>query len=157
MVFVRYKSDDKIYTGILLAKYDGLVYRTERVSKRFLWKTRVKYQSKAYQTTLYLLFIPWKHQIKEIIEVEEALIINKEEIIIPDDFIHCDEFISSDCIWYDKSIEREVIKNFTGYKFIFEDNKFMVNYHAYEQNLCLEILYQNLPIILEIDIDNEEY
>ena len=80
--------------GILLGKYQRPHDEVYSVNKRFLWKTKTVYKHKTLNTPLYLIFIPWRHQEKELVEVDKKYIITPETIQMEESWIHVDQFTS---------------------------------------------------------------
>ena len=48
------------------------------------------------------------------------------------------------------------MKCFIGYPFIYEHNSFIASLALHEKQDCLSVLYQHLPNILEVRLDNQE-
>jgi hypothetical protein len=155
---IKFYYNDRIVTGILLSKYQRPHNEVYSVKKRFFWKTRIVYEHEMLNTPLYLIFIPWRHQEKELVEVDEKYIINPEVIPMDETWIRIDKFISEknemfgDHSW-NEALE---INNFIGYRFIYENNSFMIKVCLHEWWEPLTILYQNIPQLLNMDLDNKE-
>ena len=106
-------------------------------------------------TDLYVIFIPWKHQLKELLEVAEKHIVNPQSLSTDKTWIAKDKFISETYDGYIYPLKLEV-KNFVGYKFIYENNSFIANLRLHEFENCLKVLYNNMPEILDVDLKNIE-
>ena len=158
MVTIKFHYNERIISGILLGKYQRPHDEVYSVKKRFLWKTQIVYKHKTLNTPLYLIFIPWRHQEKELIEVDEKYIINPEAVPIDETWIHVDKFTSERTEYYynhswSESVE---VNNFIGYKFMCDNNSFITSVCLHEWRECLTIIYKNLPQLLTMDMDNKE-
>ena len=158
MVIIQFHYNERIISGILLGKYQRPHDEVYSVKKRFLWKTKIIYKHKTLNTPLYLIFIPWKHQEKELIEVDEKYIINPETIQMDEIWINVDKFTSERSESYDNHSWSESVEvnNFIGYKFIYENNDFLINVCLHDWWEPLTIIYQNIPQLLNMDLDNKE-
>ena len=158
MVIIQFHYNGRIINGILLGKYQRPHQEVYSVKKRFLCKTKIVYKHKTLDTPLYLIFIPWRHQEKELIEVDEKYIINPEAIQMDEMWINIDKFTSERTKSYDSYSCNESldVNNFTGYKFIYENNSFMISVSLHEWKEPLTIIYQNIPQLLNLDLDNKE-
>mgnify|MGYP003531899324 FL=1 len=109
-------------------------------------------------TSLYLIFIPWRHQEKELIEVDEKYIINPETIQMDETWINVDKFTSerSESVENHTWNESLEVNKFIGYKFIYENNDFLINVCLHDWWEPLTIIYQNIPQLLNMDLDNKE-
>ena len=158
MVIIQFHYNERIISGILLGKYQRPHDEVYSVKKRFLWKTKIVYKHRTLNTPLYLIFIPWRHQEKELIEVDEKYILNPETVKMDETWINVDKFSSErtesfgNYSW-NESLE---VNNFIGYKFIYENNSFMISVCLHEWWEPLTIIYQNIPQLLNMDLDNEE-
>lgn len=158
MVIVKFHYDEKIISGILLGKYQRPHEEVYAVEKTFLWKTKITYKHKTLKTPLYLIFIPWRHKEKELIEVDEKHIINPEAIQMDETWIKVDKFTSertesfNNCSWKE-SIK---VKKFVGYRFMLDNKDFMLRLCLHEWWEPLTIIYENIPQLLNMDLGNEE-
>ena len=158
MVIIQFHYNERIISGILLGKYQRPHDEVYSVKKRFLWKTKIIYKHKTLNTPLYLIFIPWRHQEKELIEVDEKYIINPETIQMDETWINVDKFTSErtesvENHTWNESLE---VNKFIGYKFICENNDFLINVCLHDWWEPLTIIYQNIPQLLNMDLDNKE-
>lgn len=158
MVIIQFRYQERIISGILLGKYQRPHDEVYSVKKRFLWKTKIIYKHKTRNTPLYLIFVPWRHKEKELIEVDEKYIIDPEAIQMDKTWINIDKFSSErtesfDNYSWNESIE---VNNFTGYKFMYDHNSFMINLCLHEWWEPLMIIYQNIPQLLNMDLGNKE-
>ena len=158
MVIIQFHYNERIISGILLGKYQRPHDEVYSVKKRFLWKTKIIYKHKTLNTPLYLIFIPWRHQEKELIEVDEKYIINPETIQMDETWINVDKFTSErtesvENHTWNESLE---VNKFIGYKFIYENNDFLINVCLHDLWEPITIIYQNIPQLLNMDLDNKE-
>lgn len=158
MVAIQFLYNNRVINGVLLAKYQRPHDEVYTVKQKFLWKTKLTYQHRTLNTPLYVIFIPWRHQEKELIEVDEKYIINPENIQIDKTWINIDKFTSERTESFDNRSWKESIEvnNFLGYKFMYDNNSFMINLCLHEWREVLTTLYQTMPQLLDIDLDNEE-
>jgi hypothetical protein len=158
MVTIKFHYNERIISGILLGKYQRPHDEVYSVKKRFLWKTKIIYKHKTLNTPLYLIFIPWRHQEKELIEVDEKYIINPETIQMDETWINVDKFTSerSESVENHTWNESLEVNKFIGYKFIYENNDFLINVCLNDWWEPLTIIYQNIPQLLNMDLDNKE-
>ena len=158
MVIIQFHYNERMINGILLGKYQRPHDEVYSVNKRFLWKTKTIYKHKTLNTPLYLIFIPWRHQEKELVEVDEKYIINPETIQMEESWIHVDQFTSERPEYYGNYSWNESLKvnKFIGYKFIYENNDFLMNVCLNYWWEPLTIIYQNMPQLLNMDLDNKE-
>ena len=158
MVIIQFHYNERIISGILLGKYQRPHDEVYLVNKRFLWKTKTVYKHKTLNTPLYLIFIPWRHQEKELIEVDEKYIINPETIQMDETWINVDKFTSerSESVENHTWNESLEVNKFIGYKFIYENNDFLINVCLHDWWEPLTIIYQNIPQLLNMDLDNKE-
>lgn len=158
MVTIQFLYNNRVINGVLLAKYQRPHDEVYTVKQKFLWKTKLTYQHRTLNTPLYVIFIPWRHQEKELIEVDEKYIINPENIQIDKTWINIDKFTSERTESFDNRSWKESIEvnNFLGYKFMYDNNSFMINLCLHEWREVLTTLYQTMPQLLDIDLDNEE-
>ena len=158
MVIIQFHYDERIVSGILLGKYERPHDEVYSVKKKFLWKTKITYKQKTLNTPLYVIFIPWKHKEKELIEVDEKHIINPEAIQIEETWINVDAFTSERTESFDNHSWSESIEvnDFVGYKFMYDNNSFMINLCLHDWWENLTILYKEMPQLLNINLDNAE-
>lgn len=142
---ITFNYDGIITKGILLAECDFI--ETISVEKKFLF---FKYRSKGIDKRkfkMYIVFIPWKHALKDIVFISEEQILSIDRVE-DDNWIKIDSYVS-------KFIKEEPyyceyqIENFNGYKFIYDDNEFIANIRNGLKKYCLDTLYNNLPSIIE--------
>ena len=94
MVEIEFYDGDRVIKGILLGKYQRPHDRVYAYKKKVLWKTRTIYAHRTLNTPLYVIFIPWRHQLKELREVDEKDIVNSQSLNEDDAWIKKDKFIS---------------------------------------------------------------
>lgn len=155
MVEIEFNDDGRIIKGILLGKYQRPHEEVYSCEKKFLWKTKTIYKRQTLNTPLYVIFIPWKHKEKELVEVDEKYIVNPESVKMDETWIKIDNFISKA---YDGNIYHAGMKvnNFIGYKLMYDNNSFMINLCLHESWDNLTTLYKNMPEILNVDLGNKE-
>ena len=155
MVLIEFYDDGSVIKGILLGKYQRPHDEVYSYEKKFLWKTKTIYKHRTLHTPLYVIFIPWKHQLKELREVDEKYIVNLQSLNADEAWIRKDKFISEtyDGSIYPSSIE---INAFVGYNFIYDNNSFIAELCLHEFEDCLTILYKNMPEVLNVDLGNIE-
>ena len=155
MVEIEFYDDGVITKGILLGIYQRPYDDVYSYEKKFLWKTKTVYKHQTINTTFYLVFIPWKHQIKELREIKEEYIVDPQSIRIDEDWIKKESFISrtANKHIYQACIE---VNDFVGYKFLYDNNNFIANLYLYELDDCLNTLYKNLPEFLNLCSPNTE-
>lgn len=155
MVQIEFYDDGSVIKGILLGKYQRPHDEVYSYEKKFLWKTKTIYAHRTLNSPLYVVFIPWKHQLKELREVDEKDIINPQSFNADETWIAKDKFISETYDGYIYPLSLEV-KDFVGYKFIYDNNSFIAKLCLHEFEDCLTILYKNMPEALDIDLGNKE-
>ena len=87
----------------------------------------------------YLVFVPYQHTIKEVIEIDENELLSME-CNLPYGFIQIAAFTSKYIIEDPYCLEYEIIE-FCGYEFIARDIYFIGNVINDCQDICLEALY----------------
>ena len=148
---ITFNYDGIITKGILLAECDFI--ETISVEKKFLF---FKYYSKVIDKRkfkMYIVFIPWKHAMNDIIFISESQILSIDRVE-DDNWINIDSYISKFVKEEPYYCEYE-IENFNGYKFIYDDNEFIANIRNDLKEYCLETLYNNLPSIIEEEFDED--
>ena len=137
---ITFNYDGIITKGILLAECDFI--ETISVEKKFLF---FKYYSKGTDKRkfkMYIVFIPWKHALKDIVFISERQILSIDRVE-DDNWINIDSYISKFVKEEPYYCEYE-IENFNGYKFIYDDNEFIANIRNGLKKYYLETLYNNL-------------
>lgn len=155
MIEITFNYYGRIAKGILLGKYQRIHEEHEIVKKRFFWKIYEKHKVKKIDSPLYIIFIPWKHQEKEIIEIDEKKVIEIGEVVKEENWINVDKYTScmKEDYWCKVSIK---VKNFNGYKFIYDNNSFIVNLVSCNYHENLNIIYKMFPEFLELNLENIE-
>ena len=154
MVTIKFNYQGEILNGVFLAKYERLHNEIYTIERKFFKK--IKRIEKMMKTTspLYLIFIPYRHKEKEIIEIDEKHIINLNSLKLDDNYFKVENFVSkTNFDYYNNEVN---VNNFIGYKFIYDYNSFIANITLQETYNDLEILYKNLPELLNIDLNNNE-
>ena len=153
MIGMEFRDDvnGRIVKGILLGKYQMTLKETYSYEKKFLWIRKTVKASRTVDSSFYIIFIPWKHQLKEIQLVEEKYIVHSPSLHPEENWVTKEKFISEsyDGDMYPLGFE---IKNFSGYQFIFDNNSFIADLCLHNINECLSILYENMPEFLELDL-----
>ena len=148
---ITFNYDGIITKCMLLAECDFI--ETISVEKKFLF---FKYYSKVIDKRkfkMYIVFIPWKHAMKDIVFISEEQILSIDRVE-EDNWINIDSYISKFVKEEPYYCEYE-IENFNGYKFIYDDNEFIANIRNGLKKYCLETLYNNLPSIIEEEFDED--
>lgn len=150
---ITFNYDGITTKGILLAECDFIETISVPVEKKFLF---FKYYSKGTDKRkfkMYIVFIPWKHAMKDIVFISERQILSVDGVD-DDNWINIDSYISKFVKEEPYYCEYE-IENFNGYKFIYDDNEFIANIRNGLKKYCLETLYNNLPSIIEEEFDED--
>ncbi len=155
MVEIEFNDDGGIIKGILLGKYQRPHDEVYSYEKKFLWKTKTVYKHRTLNTPIYVVFIPWKHKLKELREIDEKFIVNPQSFYADKTWIKIEKFISKtyDGDIYPSSFE---INDFIGYKFMYDNNSFIANLCLHNFADCLTVLYKNMPEVLNMDLCNTE-
>ena len=155
MVEIEFNDNGRVIKGILLGKYQRPHDEVYSFEKKFLWKTKTIYNRRTLTTPLYVIFVPWKHQEKELLEVDEKYIVNPQCVQTDETWIKKDKFISKtyDGYIYHASME---VNDFVGYRFMYDNNSFMINLCLHESWDNLTVLYKNMPELLNLDLCNKE-
>lgn len=155
MIQITFNYYGNTVKGILLGKYQRVHELHQITKKKFFGKVYENHKVKKTNSPLYIIFIPWKHQLKEIIEIDESYVLEIDELLKEEDWISVDSYISSvlEHNEYEVSIK---VNNFNGYKFIYENNSFIVDLMLSDTKDNFYILYKKHPEFLEIDLDNKE-
>ena len=140
--------DNQEIPAVFLARFhmmDG-----EFVSAKGLFgriKNRIVYVDRHYC----LAFIPWKHREKELVRIPLSDVTGLEKII-DEDFVSVETYVSSttDAPWGECEI-----RDFFGYKFIYEDKNFIADLIDGSKR-PYEILYRLHPELLQEEYDEEQ-
>lgn len=146
MDYIVFKDEytGKDIKGIPLAKYVNKYGIPVKRGNRIVHKWEEDYY--------YIVFIPWKHQEKEIREVKQSNIISglKEKY---ENWIEVDKYTSEafdgEYATFPDSME---VKGFYGLPFIYQHKEFVANQVLHNYNENLTILYKEVPELL-----NEEF
>ena len=155
MVEIEFNNNGNAIKGILLGKYQRPHDEVYSFEKKFLWKTKTICKRQTLNTPLYVIFIPWKHKEKELLEIDEKYIIDPQSVQTDETWIKVDKFISKEFIGNIHHASMEV-NDFIGYKFMYDNNSFMINLCLNGSRDNLTILYENIPELLDTDLCNEE-
>ena len=120
---------------VLLAAYRREVEMQIQRKSWFRNRTKVIHEERKK----YLVFIPYRHAIKEVVEIDENELLSME-CSLPNDFIKIAAFTSKYVIEEPYCWEYR-IKEFCGYEFLARDVYFIGNIINDCQNDCLEVLY----------------
>lgn len=146
---ITFKYNGIITKGILLGECDFIEQIADVIEeKKFLFFSSFKRVFKDRKFKIYLVFIPWKHAVKDIVFIDERQIISIDHCSEVE-WIIIDRFISK----YTK--DEYVIENFKGYKFIYDNNEFIANLRNGLGKYYLETLYSNIPSIIEEEFDED--
>ena len=150
MITISIKCNNREIPAILLARFNMM--DNEFISVKGVFG-RIKNLLAPMENQYCLVFIPWKHHIKELslIHIQDVITIDK---LVGDDIVSIEKYISPFTEEDPYYAECE-ISNFVGYKFVYEYK----NYIADIRNQCftkpLEILYQHHPELLHEEFDEE--
>lgn len=151
---ITFYYDYYIVKGILLGEYELLLPWMTFEKKKFLFFSYTTKKQTMIKRKEFLVFVPWKHALKEITCVDESMVISKENT--PTDWTHVDHYTSE----FDKElpyISEFEVENFYGYSFLSEEKNLLSNIkNGYHQD-ALNILYQHLPDILFEEFDEETF
>ena len=147
-ILIRYNN--RHVPAILLAHFD--MTDNEFVSAKGLFG-RIKSVFATTKRKYCLVFVPWKHQAKELVIIPADETITSAKLD-GDDIVCADNYISPFTEEEPYYAEYK-ISNFVGCKFVFEYK----NYIADIRNQCsdkpLEILYHHHPELLKEEFDEE--
>ena len=96
-----------------------------------------------------LVFIPYRHALKEIAEIDESQVFTANAAI-PADYVKTDSFAYATGETYPGEFE---IRDFCGCPFLLEDASFLENVLADEQDACLEALYRYDPSLASLCLE----
>jgi len=148
-------NDNFIVEAIPLAKYYREHKKKILEKKKFLFFNFEKYKYVNVKTPLWLVFIPYKHSLKEIIEIDESDIIENKFVISPA-WVSIDTYISEAYDYPESQYKDRVkIRHFLGYRFIYDYNEFICNEVLHNKNHNLAILYKEMPELLNEEFDEE--
>lgn len=146
---IKIRLYGKEINAILLAHFN--ILHTIEVEKKVLlfFKRETKTQIKS---NVFLVFIPFKHQEKELAIIELEDVVDFEQLE-GSDILHIENFISPFTKEHPYYNEYK-IENFIGHEFIYTNKEFIADTvnRLYEP---LEILYKHKPELLQIEIDEE--
>lgn len=148
---IKCRYEERVVDAILLCIYKRDYYRF----KKSMWdillfrKTKSKIATKTEET--YLVFIPWKHREKQLCEIAPSNALPFEKSF-PTDWIFIPEFVSNGTEEFYPSV---TVKNFSGYRFICENNSFICDQACGEYEANLEILYSEFPELLDEEFDED--
>lgn len=152
MVTIKFNYQGEILNGVFLAKYERLHNEIYTIEKKFFKRLKKIEKIRKISTPLYLIFIPYRHKEKEIVEIDEKHIINLDSLKLDDNYFKAKSFVSkTNFDYYNNEIS---ISNFIGYKFIYDYNSFIANITLQETYNSLDVLYKNMPELLNIDLKN---
>ena len=120
---------------VLLAAYRRDVDIPIQRKSWFRNRTVIKHEERKK----YLVFVPYQHSIKEVVEIDENEL-HSMECNLPDDFIQIAAFTSIYRIEGTDGMKYK-IREFCGYEFIARDICFIGNVINGWQDDCLEVLY----------------
>ena len=154
MVTIKFNYQVEILNGVFLAKYERLHNEIYTIEKKFFKRIKKIEKIREISTPLYLIFIPYRDKEKEIIEIDEKHIINLDSLKLDDNYFKAKSFVSkTNFDYYNNEVS---ISNFIGYKFIYDYNSFIANITLQETYNSLDVLYKNMPELLNIDLNNTE-
>ena len=96
-----------------------------------------------------LVFIPYRHTLKEIAEIDESQVLTANAAI-PADYVKADTFTYATGETYPGEFE---IRDFCGCPLLLEDASFLENVLADERDACLESLYRYDPTLASLCLE----
>ena len=145
------KSNGKERQAFLLARFN--MVDKEVVSLKGMFG-RVKNVLTDTERSYCLVFIPWKHQEKELalIPVRDVITLDK---LVGDDIVVIEKFISPFTEENPYYAEYKIL-DFIGYKFIYDYKNFIADIRNQCPTKPLEMLYQHYLELLQEEIDEEQ-
>lgn len=155
MVQIEFSDGGRVMKGILLGKYQRPHEEVCSYERKILWRTKTILKRRRENAPFYVVFVPWKHKEKELMEIEEKQIVNLQSVRADAEWIQKDEYVSK---IYDGPICHASMKvvDFAGYPFLYENNSFVINLCLREREDNLKILYEHMPEVLNVDLDHAE-
>lgn len=146
---VKCKYLNSIVEAIVLATFDIEEFEYYNKNNFLFFK---KQKSKKIVTKKAIIFIPYKHQLKELklISFDDVL----DNDFNKNNFVENDTFFTK-YYYTDNNYFEYKILNFYGYHFICQDKSFIANIYNNENFKCLENVYKNLPTIINEIFDEE--
>lgn len=96
-----------------------------------------------------LVFIPYRHTLKEIAEIDESQVLTANAAI-PADYVKANSFTYATGETYPGEFE---IRDFCGYPLLLADASFLENVLADERDACLEALYRYDPTLASLCLE----
>ena len=150
---IKINLNGQVVEAILLAKFSMKVNVYKKKITKFLWIKKAKLITEHKFTDFCMVYIPWKHRMKEIVLVKNELVIeNNLTFIDKTNIVKIDSFKT---ICGDYTNSEMYVKNFEGYDFIYADRNFIGNVYEYDTEQCLSLLYKNIPEIISEKYDDE--
>lgn len=148
-ILIKYNNREII--AVLLARFNMI--DNELISIKGLFG-RIKDILTPTERQYCLVFIPWKHQTKELalISMRDVVTLDK---LIGDDIVSAEKYISPFTEEEPYYMEYK-ISDFVGYKFIYDYRNFIGDIRNQCFTKPLEILYQRHPELLQEEFDEEQ-
>ena len=145
---IKARINDKLIDVIFLAKFSLTTKEEKVITKKFLFfkfnVMKMINETKDY----YLIFIPWKHQKKELKIISKSDVFEDYEFENIEQIVKIKSFeVKENAKDYERYCDLKV-ENYTGYDFIYKNQTFIADLYFGEENKCLEILYKEMPNIL---------
>ncbi|MFA6860531.1 MAG: hypothetical protein WCR30_04005 [Clostridia bacterium] len=146
--------NNKFVDAIVLANFSMEVNQQIVKQKHFFSIKWEFYENKMQFINFDLCFIPWKHQQKELVLIRNNFD-KKTTFKKIENTIKVENFVSR---YYDDCFLNSQIniKNFEGYKFIYDNTSFLAELYMGDSENCLSLLYKELPSILFEEFDDED-
>jgi len=148
-ILIRYSG--RIVEAFLLGTYMREYYRSQKTLLEKLLKKQTRSKILTTVKKTYLVFIPWKHQAKQLLEITESDILPFDEVF-PTEWVSMHQYTSIGTEEYHPSM---TISDFSGYSFIFQNNSFISDQICGENETNLNILYTEMPELLNEKFDEE--
>ena len=148
---IQVQYEMKEISAFFLARFDMAV--NEAFSKRTFFG-RIKTIFVPAERPYCLVFIPWKHRMKELalIPMQDVLLFDASAY---EDVVSVEKYISPFTQEY-PYYEEYTISNFIGYQFLYDYKSFIADVNNELPERPLEILYQLHPELLEEEFDDEQ-
>ena len=152
--YITFNYGGIIVRGIALAEFTLTENWPLVKKKKVLFFNFNKIVSKVTINDWILVYIPWKHLLKELV------LINKKDVISKEynkdlKWISIDKF-ESEYNCESPYISIHQIENFKGYDFIYNHKSFLANIINKDYSETYDILYKNIPSILNEEFDEDK-
>lgn len=132
---------------VLLAVYRRDIEQT--VYRKGLFGRKVRYRRE--ERSRCLLFVPYRHALKDIVEIDESELLYPISSM-PPEFVRSAAFTSRFLLEENYFSEFEV-RDFCGYEFVLNDTSFIGNVAYGYKDISLKTLYEYDKAFAELDIE----